>query len=322
MRILYVGNYRVPWTTETHVTRDARTIPGVTVDRMQEPSEWNAGTAGWLDQLERAADGADLLIYQKTWGLPPQVIDVWRRLEARGTITASYHLDLYMGLEREHAIWNDPFWRTQVVFTADGDPATTEAMRAHGIDHRWMPAGIVSDECRTVAPSASRYGNIDVVFVGSAAAHYHHEWPWRGQLIDALGERYGRRFARLPQYDKAIRGRALNLLYRQVPVVVGDSLALPGHVNYWSDRFYETVGRGGYLIGPNVPGIEQHFVSGDHLDLYDLGDLDHVFELVDQALDARDVGRAIARQGQAHVAAHHTYRHRVAAILESLGLHP
>lgn len=319
-RIAYLGNFRHPWCTEVHVSRDAERLNGVTVDRIQEPSsltktQWPR----WLRRLEARAGRADLLIYQRTWGLPVEAIETWRRLEAAGTRTASYHLDLYRGLPREAGVAGDPFWSTGVVFTADGDPATQAWAEGLGIDHRWMPAAVVSDEVYRgeAAPSGTW---LDVVFVGSRPDTYHPEWPWRRELLEGLAGYFGNSFAVLPHDGQPIRGAELNRLYATVPVVVGDSLCPPGHRNYWSDRFYETVGRGGFLVGPRVPGIEQHFAEGEHLSLYEIGNVDDVIMKINEALRNRTGARAIANAGQEHVAAEHTYRHRVEAILMSLGL--
>lgn len=319
MRIVYCGNFLHSWCTEVHVARDAERIPGVEVVRVQEPQ---LATLKFLDVIRAAAQGAELLIYQRTWGLPMEAIDLWDELERDGCQTVSYHLDLYVGLQRAATIADDPFWRTGVVFTADGDPSTTEQLATWEIDHRWLPAACVSNEIVPGTPCESAWRGIDLVFVGSAPQIYHREWPWRKKLLAGLEARYGRRFRVLPVGGKRLHGLDLNDLYATVPVVIGDSLALPGHRNYWSDRFYETVGRGGYLIGPNVPGIETQFTSGDHLDLYEIGDPATVIELVDHALDHRDEAREIARAGQAHVREHHTYTDRIRTMLDSLGLAP
>lgn len=327
MKIVYVGNFKHTWCTEVHVARDAERIPGVEVVRVQEPRD---ATKHFLNVINAAAVDADLLIYQRTWGLPAEAIKLWRHIEANGTQTISYHLDLYRGLQREAGVLdNDPFWRTGVVFTADGDPETTAWLAQHDIDHRWMPAAIVSDEVGMhvahlgEAPELPVHtADVDVVFVGSDPAVYHDEWPWRHKLVMGLRGRYGSRFRQLPTNNVRIHGAVLSELYATIPVVVGDSLALPGHRNYWSDRFYETVGRAGYLVGPNVPGIEQHFTEGEHLSLYDVGALDQVVGLVDAGLDDPEGSRRIAMRGMEHVRAHHTYTHRVRAILDSLGLEP
>ncbi len=327
MRIVYVGNFLHSWCTEVHVARDAERIPGVQVERVQEPRLRNPK---FLGQLERICAGADLMIYQRTWGLGPDATALWRRLEERGCKTASYHLDLYYGLDRAQSIIGDPFWQTGTVFTADGDPATQEWLTGLGIDHRWLPAAIVSDEIIELAEARHVGDAFDVVFVGSDPQHYHPEWPWRRELIAGLRDRYRDRFLLLPDGKPRVHGTALNRLYQSVPCVVGDSLALPGHRNYWSDRFYETIGRGGFLIGPEVPGIEQHFAHGIHCELYPLGDLERVFWLVDSAIEdyrgtrspRMPYSRAMAQNGQERCRNHHTYTHRVREMLAALSLLP
>lgn len=321
MRICYLGNFKHPWCTEVHVSRDAETIEGVTVDRVQEPHRLPERRARqWLTAFEERAALADLVIYQRTWGVGGEaLVDVWRRLEQRGTLTASYHLDLYRGLPREATVDGDPFWSTGVVFTADGDPATTAWLAELGIDHRWLPAAIVSDEVGEARPAAQQL-TPPVVFVGSAPGNYHPEWEWRAELVDGLTERYGSRFGRFPVNGRAIRGQALSDLYATATVVVGDSLALPHHRNYWSDRYYETIGRCGYLVGPSLHGLDAHFTDGVHFTGYTIGSLDEVFLHVDEALDDPRPGRAIAREGMEHVRANHTYAHRVREMLDSLDL--
>lgn len=311
MKICYVAAFEHSFATEAHAARDAEAL-GVTVDRVIETR--NADPR-FLAELEERATGADLLIYQKTHGLPAAATDLWARLEAGGTATASYHLDLYIGLRRGRQAFDDPFWRTGTVFTADGDPATTARLAELGINHRWLPAAVVSDETE-LGQQQERYDH-DVVFVGSQ--RYHPEWPWRTELLDYLKARYGARFA-IYDHHPPTRGQDLNDLYATARVVVGDSLALPGHERYWSDRYYETIGRGGFLVAPHVPGIDEHFTDWEHLRYYDVGDTASVGALVDHYLDHPKQARAIASRGREHVAAHHTYRNRVAQMLAELGL--
>lgn len=317
-RIVYIGNYRHSFCTEVHIARDLESL-GHQVDRFQEPPGGAGGTV-FLREVEAhcVAEKPDVLLFTRTWGLPRQCTRMWRRLEARGMRTASYHLDLYVGLHRQRGVRTDPFWTTQHVFTPDGDQGSAEWFRRAGINHHWSPAGVVSDECE---PGAWRDEyDYDVVFVGSRG--YHNEWPWRQTLLDHVEQRYGQRFRRFggDTAEGPTRGADLNDLYATARVVIGDSLCLPGHRNYWSDRPYETVGRGGYLIMPKVPGLEQHFTGGEHLDWYDLGDIGSVDRAIDSALDHPTRGQAIARKGQAHVREHHTYRHRLAKALQTMGV--
>lgn len=310
--IAYIGNFSRSWNTEEHVARDAEAI-GVTVRRVEERHL----ARGDRDAAQALLD-ADLVLYTKTVGLPADFVNVWEMLRARGTRTASYHLDLYRGLARGTEVLDDPFWRTATVFTADGDPETTSELAMLGIDHRWLPAAVVSDE----AIKVDRPDPIEqqIVFVGSHRG-YHPEWPWRLEMLDALRRRYGMEFVALPHDGARIHGLHLNALYQQPGrIVVGDSLALPGHSRYWSDRYYETVGRGGFLIAPRVPGLEDHFQIGGHFVAYEPGILEDLFALIDVYRGAPEAARQIADAGQAHVAARHTYRHRVIQMLGEVGL--
>lgn len=325
LSIVSIGNFRAPWCSEVHFARELESL-GHTVERMQEPSN-PSYHARFLRQVEHwcRTHEPDLLMFTRTWGLPKHTTELWRRLEARGIVTCSYHLDLYRGLQREAGIDDDPFWTTQHVFTPDGDPTSAEFFASKGINHHWSPPAVVSDEC-VPGMWQDKY-NYDVVFVGSEG--YHPEWPWRGQLISFLRERYGDRFRRFGGDcpEGPTRGKDLNDLYATAKVVVGDSLALPGHQNYFSDRYFETVGRGGFLVAPYVEGIGDFLQDGNHYVAYHHprdGDvqaaLEEVAVQVDYRLDGHPESRQrIATTGQAHVARHHTYRNRLSAALAVMG---
>jgi hypothetical protein len=309
--VLYVGNYQAPWCTEVHIARDLEAL-GHTVVRFQEPP--GGGDHSTLDQIENAAMAVDLVLWTRTWGLPAEATQLWGQLEARGIRTASYHLDLYVGLQREHKVASDPFWTTGTVFTPDGDPKSEAWFRRHGINHHYMPPAVVSDEC---LPGTYRSElDHDVVFVGSK--HYHPEWRHRPALLAWLEDTYGDRFRRYGGDAQIMRGQDLNDLYASAKVVVGDSLCLAGHQNYWSDRYYETIGRGGFLIAPRIDGLERHFDDGEHLVLYDFWDFDQLQESIDFYLNQPHERERIAKNGQAHVAAHHTYRVRLQEALAHL----
>jgi hypothetical protein len=313
MRVLYVGNYRHDFCTEVHLARDMEAL-GHTVFRFQEPP--GGGDLATLDQIQNLAEGHDLVMWTRTWGLPPEATDLWRRLEYRGIATASYHLDLYVGLERQQKVVHDPFWTTGTVFTPDGDPESAKWFHRHGINHVYSPPAVVSDEC---VPGTYRAElDYDVIFVGSK--HYHPEWRHRPALLQWLADTYGPRFKRYGGDVQVMRGQDLNDLYASAKVVVGDSLCLPGHTNYWSDRYYETVGRGGFLVAPAVPGIEEHFLNDVHLALYDFWDFDGLKAIIDHYLADEFTRHRIQHRGQAHVRENHTYKHRLAEAFGRLGV--
>jgi len=329
LTIVYLGNFRHPWCTEVHIARELEGL-GCHVMRWQEPSDPTAGTRFSLRRLREhvRSERPDLVLFTRTWGLPGEVTRMWREFEELGAVTASYHLDLYVGLQREAGIEDDPFWTTGFVFTPDGDPRSAEFFASKGINHHWLSPAVVSDEC-FIGDFDSRF-DYDVVFVGSEG--YHPEWPWRGQLIHHLRERYGPRFRRFggDTPEGPIRGKALNDLYATARVVVGDSLCLPGHTHYWSDRYFETLGRGGFLIAPEIIGLDQfltpnaHYVPYRHpqsaLAALTDGEALHVVDwLVRWALREDQARRAIQIAGHEHVRANHTYKHRLAEALAIMG---
>lgn len=313
-RIVYVAPFEHDYGTEFHVARDAEAI-GCTVTRVPERDG--------LHKIHKVAFDCEVLLYTKGGGLPDDATQLWRDVESVGVITASHTLDLFHGLRRETEVGQNPFWTVDTVFSADGG-TPVEWWWERGVDHRWSPPAIVSDEAIDVDLDGAGLADVigaEIVFVGSSMA-YHHEHHWRIEMLGALARRYGTKFATFgPHSGVVVRGLDLNRLYqRPGRIVVGDSLALPGHRDYFSDRYFETVGRGGFLIGPRVPGLDAFLTEGEHFVGYDQGDIDQLCDRIDFWLDAPDKAREIARAGQAHVRDHHTYRHRVASMLDVLGL--
>lgn len=334
IRCVYIGNYTAPWCTEVHIARDLEAI-GCKVDRIQEPNDpgHHIKTVRRLRyEIGDAPNKPDLLLWTRTWGLHPSATqDLWRWAESNGIVTASYHLDLYLGLQREAAMMSDPFWTTQHVFTPDGNEASEAEFARRGINHHWMPPAIVSDEC---VPGQFReeYAH-DVVFVGSRG--YHKEWPWRVELIDGLKAHYGDRFAHyggegLPTVRSGFHngeleeGLWLNDLYRSAKVVVGDTLNLPGNTKYISDRYFEVMGRGGCLLAPWVPVLgDLGFADGNQLYTYTAHErtvpavCEHVDRILEMSTHHTQTVRAAA---QTFVRENHTYRQRLAEALRIMGL--
>lgn len=312
MRIAYVGNFQPrtergePFSTESHLAATLE-LMGHDVLRIQE-SKTNAEHAFH----ETQAFGANLFLWTRTW--PEKLRDggyrmLWRLADLVPTV--AYHLDLYAGLPRSRDIDDEPWWRCQYVFTADG--GSDAFWKAHGVNHVWAPPGVFAPECYIAEPGAERY---DIIFVGSGSNGYHPEWPYRKQLIDWLHATYGSRFTVFGRggRDECVRGSALNELYASAKVVVGDSLCLGfTHEKYWSDRVPETLGRGGFLIHPFVEGIRSAYPD---LVTYKYGDFRHLFRLIEHFLRFGADRETLRHQGHEHVKAHHTYTHRMQTMLD------
>lgn len=310
LTVAYRGNFQPgvphPWSTETHVASALEAL-GHRVVRLQE------NRVSWAD-CEAAGRSADMFLWQRTWDIDP---DGGHRalaaLKAAGVPTVSFHLDLYVGLNREAGLKTDPFWRTRFVFTADG--GNDDVFTGLGINHCWLPPAVAEEECVPVLADRRRFPH-QVVFVGSHP-YPHPEWrPYRSRMIGQLRGQYRNRFKVWPDRGRPIRGADLATLYASAIVVVGDS-CLAGRVfRYWSDRVPETLGRGGFLIHPEVPGMDDWYVHGRDLVTYPVGDWDALRKQIDYFLGRPEERNAIAAQGRATVLARDTYRHRMAAVLD------
>lgn len=314
MRITFLGNFNVSYSSETHHCKSLESL-GHQVFPLQE------GQACGEQVLDYAL-ASDLLVVVHThgWVTPGLALDkVLVRLEAAGIPTVTYHLDLWLGLRRQHDLDQDPFYRTiGHFFTADKLMADwftdNTSVRGH-----YLPAAVYDRECY-ISDEPSPHAN-DVIFVGSK--RYHSEWPYRPQLIDWLAQSYGPRFTHVggDGATGTIRGDDLNRLYAGSKVAVGDTLCLNFvYPNYFSDRIFECLGRGGFLIHPWILGIDDLFEDGKHLVTYPYGDWEALQFLIDYYLDDANVveRERIRRAGHEHVKAHHTYRHRWAQILMTI----
>lgn len=307
--VAYIGNFTRPWCTETHVAGSLEQL-GHTVARVQENE---------IDWAALPGIDADLVLWTRTWAVDtPAALQALDELRARRIPTVSYHLDRWWGLEREHQVMSEPFFRTDLVITPDDQ---AEQWAAAGVNHMWMPPAVYAAECGLVAPNPRRWP-YDVVFVGSYP-YPHPGWAaYRHQTVTRLRRRYGRRFGILPRRGQSIRGRDLQELYATVPIIVGDSCLVGTPRRYTSDRIPETVGRGGLLIHPHVAGVTDGslYTDREHLATYPLGDFDELLRLVDHYLDHRSEAEAIRTAGRAHVAVHHTYEIRMRTVLDTVAV--
>lgn len=316
MQVAYVGNFEPEHSTETHVAR-ALEAQGVKVVRLQEQ------LFGW-DPKAVPANTA-FLLWTHTHGYgPPRThgkqAKFLESLRRRKIPTVGYHLDRWFGLQREYQVSEEPFFRnTDLVVTADG--GHEDEWARIGIEHVWFPPAVSEPECALGTPRAEYRS--DIAFVGSWQGGYHPEWGHRQQLVDWLHETYGDRCAFWPRRgEHAVRGEPLRDLYASVKVLVGDSCLVGSVHSYCSDRIPETLGRGGFLLHPQVPGItgtrDAPFIEGEHLACWPLGDWGELRARIDKWLADDGARTRVAARGRAHVLAHHTYERRMQQLIALL----
>lgn len=314
MRIVFLGNFRVDFTSETHHCNTLADL-GHDVVRMQESEATG-------DQVLEQAMAADMFVWVHTHGWRTAGADmrtVLQALKRMGIPTVTYHLDLWFGLRRQQDMQQDPYWSIQHFFTVDKNMADWLNANSEVKGH-YLPAGVYDKECYRLEPV--QVPPFDVAFVGSK--RYHQEWQYRPQLVQFLQDTYGDRFAHFGNDGKwgVVRGEKLNRVYADAKVVVGDSLCINfNYPSYWSDRVYETLGRGGFMIHPYISGMEQHFKDREHLVFYDFGNFKQLKSLIDYYLEHADEREQIRTAGFEHVKANHTYRNRWQQIIKEVTSH-
>lgn len=326
MIISYVGNRLnlasdgKSFNTENHITQSLEKL-GNTVRFIQE-NELTPGTL--VDKVK----GSDLFLFTRTW---PGIVsgEDLREIEALGVPTVSLHLDKYSQIDRS----KDPglglrsaFWSTQWVFSPENSVQAQREFKAHGINQRYLPAGVYADECYAAEPVEEF--KQDIVFVGGGGRNpdgtllYHPlDWPYRMDLIDWLRETYGDRFTKYGYPEKTVRGAELNQIYASSKLVIGDSLCKDFMDSYyWSDRCYEVTGRFGCLITAYIPGITDHFVDRKEIILYGYKNFVQLKNLIDYYLDDQNAEEreAIRIAGHERTKLCHTYTVRMQTMLDVL----
>ena len=90
--------------------------------------------------------------------------------------------------------------------------------------------------------------------------------------------------------------------------------------DYWSDRVYETLGRGGFIIHPYIPGMENEFVDKEHLVFYEYKNFAQLKSLIDYYSENDEEREKIRLAGHKLVKEKYTYKNRWEHILKELGI--
>jgi hypothetical protein len=315
--IVFLGNFEVPYSSENHHANSLESL-GHTVCRLQERTIKDSFV------LEQAIN-SDLFIWVHThgWNTPGRIGMgyVLEELKKANIPTMTYHLDLWLGLERQKDLEEDDFYKTIGHFFATDKLMTDWFNENTNVKGHFLPAGVYDKECYIHPDYDVQDFDYDVIFVGSK--RYHHEYPYRPQLIDHLRNVYGKRFLHVGGDGDTgtVRGDKLNRIYAKSKIAIGDSLNIGFNYPYYtSDRLFESTGRGGFTIYPRIKGLEEYFEDESEIVFYEHGNLKDLTDKIDEYLEDNLSREDIRLNGHERTKQEHTYIHRWATILKELNI--
>lgn len=232
MKILFIGKFK-HLHDEEYIARSFESL-GHDVIRLEQSSD------SMSVHRKIITSKPDVVLFTK-YIADKYVKDAFEKGKEWGMKTVCWLFDLYWGYTREFRLKNDNYFKADYVFTTDGGDHDWKSM---GINHHVVRQGIYSSECVLLPFDEIKH---DIVFVGTENPLYTE----RTKMVRELNaDWYGRK------NSDQLRGMALNELYASTRVVIGDSYYSP---HYWSNRVVETLGRGGFLIHRDVPGIKEEY---------------------------------------------------------------
>jgi spore maturation protein CgeB len=244
MKILYLGKFDLPYRTENYVSsalsRQGHTIKAYCLAR-------NAGSFGQLTNVTETFQ-PDFVLFSKS--STPAFSDYINWCKQQNLLTVCWQWDLYWGYRKQRL----PQFQCDLLFTTDGGyDHKWKMLRQDLTPHRVLRQGIHKPHHHMDQPDYKW----DIGFVGMPDS-YNGRW----KLVNHLYKTYGYKFTLVEH----TRGLDLNKKLSEIKVVVGDSYP---SINYWSNRIYEILGRGGFLLHPKTEGLDAEFVDGKHYVSYE-----------------------------------------------------
>jgi len=298
MKFLYVANFSHSWETPVYIADSLEEL-GHEIKRIPE----KATPKKIIKNIQHHKP--DVLLFTKgnILGNLQKVLDFCKENDI---LTVCWLFDLYFGLaHREPEVYAHPRFKADVVLTTDG--GHQEKFEALGINHICLRQGIYQKEAYI---SKNKRRVEEIVFIGSCLGCSPH----RPRLIEFLQRTYKENFGWYGKdKDNQVRGKDLNNLLASTKIVVGDSVLSP---NYWSNRVYEILGRGGFLLHPKVPGLEKEFTYWKHFVPYDAWNFRQLEQIIDYYLTHDKEREKIKKEGHKFCKQNYTYLKRCQKLIE------
>lgn len=287
MKIIYLGNFENPFsdTTEKHIkyALEEEGHEVITIDENDFSTE-----------KILSIESPDLFLFHKG-GFPdrvdlPDLVELLNRLACK---KAYWYFDK---VYQDRVVWAEsitPFV-DYAVLTDESWVRTRNYKNTHilrqGISTQDNELGKKADTVNEIVFTGSIYGE-------------------RALFVKALKELYGPRF----RVVNDAFGRRLYDLAASTKVFVAPKY--PQDNFYWSNRIYQILGSGGFLIHPKLDGLaDEGFIDGENIVLYRNGR--ELREKIDYYLEHDDEREKIRKAGHKHVTENYTYSKRVKDFLD------
>lgn len=300
LKILYFGSFDKPYDTEVYIA-DTLTAMGHDVARRHTTKTNRAKFAALMSKKW------DCVLFSKGWF--PNQEAAMEEIERYPGLTIGWFWDLCWGTPREPLVVDHHLFKADIVLTSDG--GNKAPWKKYGITHKTLRQGIYEPEAKLGTPQ-DQYA-CDVAFVGSLVHETAFNWKHRSDLFQFLRKNYSTTFKHFGTGKAEVRNMELNDLYASAKVVVGDSVYSS---NYWSNRLYETTGRGGFLIFPQIDGLEKEFEYYKHIVPYDYYDFVGLKEKIDYYVSHDAEREKIKLAGFEHCKKNHTYTIRCQQLVD------
>lgn len=291
MKIFYIGKFLKPWATESYVAH-ALQERGAEVFKREYTETMTLSNL--ISQVEKHQP--DFVLFSKVTS--PVFKDFIDWCKASGILTVTWLWDLYWGYRPAAPVQ----FTADMLFTTDG--GHEDRWETIGANHKVLRQGIHEPE-HVIYPFNPSH---NLAFVG--LPDYYAR---RRELTRWLKRTYSSSI----QWHNTTRGLALNRLLSETKIIVGDSYPSP---KYWSNRVYEILGRGGFLLFPETEGLEEEFTDGVHYVSYKRGDYEHLRNRISYYLSHDDEREQIRQEGFKKCG-EYTYTSRVRELLEHIGSH-
>lgn len=303
----FIGNFIPPFSTENDRKWSFEKLGHKVI-----PFQENDTTP---EELLMALPKLDLLFYSHTHDpayVIPDLIKVFKQYKKAKVPTISVHLDRWAWLNRVEDVGKEATWFTEFIFMADGSPEAVKLYKEHKLNWFYLKPGVVERDCYMAEADPATYPH-EIIFIGSKG--YHPEYPFRPKLIEYLEKTYKEKFGHYGNDGLGVvRGSDLNVLLATAKIVVGDS-CFGGRPRYVSDRYYETRGRGGFLLHPRIAGLENvgvgHYGGFEH----DSTNLLSLKDEIDYYLENLQDAEIMRGAGFEHVKKYETYTNRAEEML-------